>query len=490
MLAGATAAGLSAALVFGHATNTTVDTQIQLAAAVIGVGGRGDPTAARIETKLNGLDTAAVSHPYTYVPVHYPASFFIDSSVAAGVPVLDDAIKTSAADPTNAPDPTRPVIVVVGYSEGTIVAENEKRNLATDPDAPPPTQLSFLMIASPNVPNGGIFGRFPNLNLLIVSSNGPAQPSKYDTTYVTNEYDPYADFPAYFNPFSLANSLAAVVYVHPDKYYDDADLATAPTPKVVTNAAGGKDTYYFIPAEHLPLLQLPRDISAAFGLTPLTEPFISAIEPVLRVLVDMGYTDRVNANPEVPTRFSLITPAGKIVEAVVAMPGAVAEGASNFVDGFTPAAPASTPSINAASDPPAPQRQSNGANAEPPAKDPEPRSVNPPSDPPNAAPRSEPQQSNPPQSTPPSPDPKPTRPSPFTLDKKVPPPSSKTNATQPGGRWANAVRDALTGLSPEKPKPPQSSTPAKPSTPQSDTDPAAQGPASQGPSTQGQPGAA
>ena len=125
-------------------------------------------------------------------------------------------------------------LLVVGYSEGAIVAEKVRRDLdPTDPGAPPinpdgpdPDKpgLLFVMIASPNIGNGGIFARFPDLAIpFFVTSNGPAQPSPYDTTYVTNEYDPYADFPAYFNLLSLANTLVAIAYVHPDQYYDNVD---------------------------------------------------------------------------------------------------------------------------------------------------------------------------------------------------------------------------------------------------------------------------
>ncbi len=38
-------------------------------------------------------------------------------------------------------------------------------------------------------------------------------------------------------------------------------------------------------------------LAAAMGLTPFTEPVLSAVEPLLRVLVDMGYTDRLNLDP-------------------------------------------------------------------------------------------------------------------------------------------------------------------------------------------------
>ncbi|HZQ33399.1 MAG TPA: PE-PPE domain-containing protein [Mycobacterium sp.] len=325
-------------LVFGHATDNTADSPpLKLASAVIGIGGRGDPTAANIPNKLNGT---VVPNGYSYVPVDYPAGFDIDNSVAAGVPVLDQKIAQNY-DPN---DPTNK-IVVVGYSEGTLVAENEKRNLVAGANPPSTSQLSFVMIASPNVPNGGIFGRFPTLNLFIVSSNGPAQPTAYNTTYVTNEYDPYGDFPAYFNPVSLVNSLFAVEYVHPDQYYDSVDYnpytGTGTTPvivKTVTNSAGGHDTYVFVPAEHLPLLAPIRQFASATGTTVLTEPILSAIEPLLRVLVDMGYTDRQNLNPGTPTTFSLITPPGNIIGAVVATPGALAQGATNLVGGVTSAA--------------------------------------------------------------------------------------------------------------------------------------------------------
>ncbi len=55
ILLSTTATALSTVLVFGHATNNTVDSsQVQLAAATIGIGGRGDPTAANIPNKLRG----------------------------------------------------------------------------------------------------------------------------------------------------------------------------------------------------------------------------------------------------------------------------------------------------------------------------------------------------------------------------------------------------------------------------------------------------
>jgi hypothetical protein len=537
VLASAMAAGVSAALVFGHATNTTADTsQVQLAASVIGIGGRGDPTASNIPNKLHrdpitgDADGTIIPRPGydpAPIPVNYPAGFDIDNSVAAGVLVLHREI-------INRPGET---LLIVGYSEGALVAERERRNLAANPGNTDPEDISYIMIASANLPNGGIFARFPNLNLLIVSSNGAAQPTASDTTYYTNEYDPYADFPAYFNPFSLLNSLAAVFYVHPDAYYDTVDPdAPDPIVKTVTNPAlGSTDTYIFVPAKHLPLLQLPRDISAAFGLTALTEPFISAIEPVLRVLVDMGYTDRENLNPEVPTTFSLITPPAKIGEAIGKLPGAIAEGAQNFVEGIGGVTSAETPSstpfstawkpanslqVETLSGPQAPQQrsiindqtdlsaagtlsqtppQTNGSSNAQSNLETNPQ-TNGSSDPQTnsssnlqSSPQSNLQtnaSSNSAQSTSPATTSTPTSPStpsgpqtgqlgelsPFSLDKKDAPtddPNGTTStATKPGGRLANTVSDTITGLLGGKPKP---SSPSTPSSPQSDTDTPAQG---------------
>jgi hypothetical protein len=482
LLLSITAAAVSTVLVFGHATNNTVDSpQVQLAASTIGIGGRGDPAAARIPDKLQGQVVTD-----NYIPVNYPASFFIDSSVAAGVPVLDTAIRTRSNQSCNDPADC-PFLIVVGYSEGTIVAEKVRRGLdPSQPDAPPADGLLFVMIASPNVPNGGIFSRFPHLTIpFFVTSNGPAQPSPYPTTYVTNEYDPYADFPAYFNPLSLLNTLLAIAYVHPDQYYDnidydplsgtgDPDLLIKTVPK--EGDPDLKDTYVFVRAAHLPLLAPARQIFGALGLTPFTEPVLSVVEPVLRLLVDMGYTDRENLNPEKHVPFSLFTPRARIIETIAKVPGALGQGVNNFATegGAIPApvaptiAPTNSPSINAKSLPQEPQESL--VNNEPPsagATDPAP-----------------PQTPSGSSSTPPTVPPV----SPLTEtgptlgkvtedgNKVAPNPSTKTTA--PKKNLLTQLADTLTGLFSPKKKP-ESSTPS--------TEPDNSAPTGSTPQSEGQP---
>jgi hypothetical protein len=331
------AAGISSALVLGQATNTNM--LVQLTNTVMGVGGLGDFTGIRVPNKLNGT---VVPSTYGYEGINYPADLTLSDSAKAGQPNLHNAITSRSAEQ---------FLIVTAYSEGTLVAELERRKLQelNPTDAPPNTQVQFVMIASPFAPNGGIFGRFPGIAIpVVVDGMGAGAPTRYDTTYLANEYDPYADFPAYFNPLSLLNTALAVRYSHPDQYYDA--IIPGVTPASVTtvhNSAGGYDTYVLVHSAYLPLLGPLREAAAAVGLTPFSEPVISAFEPLLRVLVDMGYTDRLNLDPATPTPFSLITPPHKILEALAAIPGALAEGLANFINGGSIAIAPANQNVNA-----------------------------------------------------------------------------------------------------------------------------------------------
>jgi hypothetical protein len=342
------AAGISSALVLGQVTNGNL--LVQLTNTVIGIGGRDDSMSIRVPDKLSGT---VVPGSYFYEGINYPASLALSDSARDGLPKLHTAITTRSAEE---------FLIVTGYSEGAMVAELERRRLQAlgASTAPSNTELSFVMIGAPFTPNGGIFGRFPGISIpVIVDGMGAGAPTRYDTTYVTNEYDPYGDFPAYFNPLSLLNSALAIRYSHPDQYYDA--IIPGVTPANVTtvhNGAGGYDTYVLVHSEYLPLLGPLREAAAAAGLTPFAEPVISAFEPLLRVLVDMSYTDRLNLDPATPTPFSLITPPHKFLEALAAIPGALAEGLANFINGGQIAIAPANQHLNALSAPPAPTADS------------------------------------------------------------------------------------------------------------------------------------
>src|SRR3954469_9978177 len=165
------AAGISSALVLGQATNSNM--LVQLTNTVIGVGGLGDFTGVRVPNKLNGT---VVPSTYGYEGVHYPADLTLSDSAKAGLPILHTAITSRSAEQ---------FLIVTAYSEGTLVAELERRKLqALDPTgAPLNTQVHFVMIASPFAPNGGIFGRFPGIAIpIVVDGMGAGTPTRYDTT--------------------------------------------------------------------------------------------------------------------------------------------------------------------------------------------------------------------------------------------------------------------------------------------------------------------
>ena len=339
----AAAGGLSGVLVFGHSLNYTAQLDPALAAAVFGVGGRGDPGSVNVPNKLGGEIGPGFTGTFAYKPISYPADFNFQTSTNHGVKVLKPRVISTSGD-----------VQVTAYSEGTLVAEQVKRELAAADYPGGAGQVTFLLIASPYVPNGGLFARFPGFTIPgVVPVFSAAEPTEYDSTYVTNEYDPYADFPAYFNPLSLANSLLAVQYAHPDTYYDNID-PTATTPgnytTTVTNSAGGTDTYVLVYNPQLPLFGPIRQLEAAVPeLKPLIEPLVSAVEPLTRVFVDMGYTDRTNENPQTPTAFSLITPPANVIGAAEKVPGAIGQGVQNLLAGHdvTPVPPAKTTTVPA-----------------------------------------------------------------------------------------------------------------------------------------------
>ena len=321
-LAGVAAAGLSTALVLGQSATSTV--MLDLAAnTVITAGGLFDTKGERVQNKLRGT---VIPEDYDSVGVLYPATTNLSGSRDAGAIALNDLILLHAADQS---------IIVASYSEGTLVAEKQKRNLQMLTEGfPDPNQLSFVSIASPFAGNGGIFARFPGVGIPgVVDPMGPAVPSRYATTYHTNQYDTYGDFPAYFNPLALLNAALGIRYTHPDPAYDPLSPNAPRYVTTVPKGGGNTETYILYYTKQLPLLGPLRDIAAFTGTTAFTEPFLSAIEPLLRVLVDMAYTDRVNAKPNAVTPFSFITPLDKFVEALNAVPGALNQGLQNFLSG-------------------------------------------------------------------------------------------------------------------------------------------------------------
>jgi len=234
-----------------------------------------------------------------------------DQSVRGGVTDLEQAM---AAHPND-------YLVIYGYSQGAIVANFEKQKLADQyPEGTEAPDIDFVLSGDPNLPNGGIASRFAGLYIPIldVSFNGPAPTdTQFDTVEILRQYDGFSDFPLYpLNLVSTANALLGALYVHP---YDlEPSLADPGTPPPIHTKHGDTD-YYFFETEDLPLFGPLRTLG-------VPEPVIDVVEPVVKVVVDLGY-DR-SIPPGEPTPARLIPPINP-VKVAADLVNAVGEGVNN-----------------------------------------------------------------------------------------------------------------------------------------------------------------
>lgn len=258
-------------------------------------------------TAFQGLFTPEGLYPLTGVK-----SLPLNISVDQGLTILDNAIKAQLGLP--APPGTTNSVTVLGYSQSSIIASLEMRNLANpllNPNPPAWNQLSFTLLANQMNPNGGIFARFPGLSLpsLGIEFYG-ATPS--DTIYPTNiftiQYDGYADFPRYpINLLADLNAFAGIQFVHGTHPqldpahlpagYDLVELPTSPGYNGVTH-------YYMITTPDLPILKPLRFIPL------IGDPIADLIEPNMRYLINLGYGDGhygYSTSPaDIPTPFGIL----------------------------------------------------------------------------------------------------------------------------------------------------------------------------------------
>ncbi|WP_280833863.1 PE-PPE domain-containing protein [Mycolicibacterium frederiksbergense] len=264
------------------------------------------------------LDPLVNALKWVPTPEHFwPATglndLTFDTSVARGVLSLNFDVLTTPGSK-----------VVFGYSQSANIATREKRNLAElaamGAAVPPADELSFVLVANPNRPNGGILSRFEGLYIPIlgVSFDGATPNDGYATIDVAREYDLIADFPKYpLNLLADLNALFGYVYLHGNY---GSSVVNLNDPTSYQSYTSGNTTYYLIHTEHLPLLQPLRDIG-------VPAPLLDLVEPTLRVLIDLAY-DRTPANMAVPTRAQLI-PHIDVVKLVSDLAAAVTEGVHN-----------------------------------------------------------------------------------------------------------------------------------------------------------------
>ena len=243
-----------------------------------------NPAAVQFAELFHGsLNTAG----NTVVLLNYPATLgllswltqgvgspTVNESVAVGVQNLDASIKAAkAANPTGQID-------VVGLSQGSIVGSQEASSLlAQGYDA---SGITFTLAGNPDRPNGGLATRLPFPvtipGVLTVGGTVLATPppsTGVQVVDVTNQFDPFADAPAYLlNPVAVANWLVAlaVALAGPSRVSmlsnQHGYASTSPTDPtaIVTTSGNLTDVLIPSPVGQLPLTQPLLIIGVPAGL--------------------------------------------------------------------------------------------------------------------------------------------------------------------------------------------------------------------------------
>ncbi|MDA2894888.1 PE-PPE domain-containing protein [Mycolicibacterium sp. BiH015] len=236
-------------------------------------------------------------------------------SLEGGAAALSLAVEANENDHT----------VIYGLSQGAGVANVVKRRLAeqyaTGPESETP-DIDFVLTGDPNLPNGGLMSRFPGLYVPILDllfNGAAATDTPFDTVEITRQYDGFTDFPLYpINLLADLNAVLGIVYLHTN-FFDVSLPAEEPSKSPAYRGSHGDSSYYFFETQDLPLFAPLR----MFGFP---EPLIDVVEPVVRVLVELGYDRTIPQWEPTPARlFPRLDPAKVLTD----LGAAIGEGFDN-----------------------------------------------------------------------------------------------------------------------------------------------------------------
>ena len=165
---------------------------------------------------------------------------------------------------------TAPPTMVVGFSQGAMIATEWMLEYGETAWAPTPADLSFVLMANPQRKYGGVRPVYD------IEDPTPSD-NAYRVLDIAMEYDGAADVPDnLFNLLAVANAIAGFQHIHIDGY-DDVDLDSSE--KLVW--IDGNTTYVLIRSQNIPLLQPLRNI----GLDALAD----ALNDPLKRIIDSAY---------------------------------------------------------------------------------------------------------------------------------------------------------------------------------------------------------
>ena len=199
-------------------------------------------------------------------------------------------------------------VTIIGLSAGALVADEQLKRLLTDPNAPDKSKLKFVVVADSS---RSTFNQNRYDNVLNYQYSTPAE-TKYDTIVVVAEYDGFADFPdRAWNIVAVANAYVGEFLNHVPSVFTDLSTVAPSDITATTNSLGGVTTKYFIPSEHLPLVELL--------------PFLEPQEASLKQIVDSAYIrNDAKSAAAAPAPAAAVAVANTADAAAIAAPEAVA----------------------------------------------------------------------------------------------------------------------------------------------------------------------
>ena len=234
----------------------------------------------------------------TLFPLTTPAEFWpitglddlpFDQSITTGLQLLTAELEAQIAAAATEP------VVFFGNSQSATLLTLAKGTLA-DLGALDKSRLIFVLLANPNRPNGGLMARAAPTSVPdsgVTAAVATPTDTGIATIDITFQYDAVADYPAYPSNFlSVLNTLAGA-RIHSGSTttlngYTEAEL-TAAISDPANRQIYGDTMYITIPAKSLPLVDLLRTFGAENRLSNFTTPIADLIEPMMRLLVELGY---------------------------------------------------------------------------------------------------------------------------------------------------------------------------------------------------------
>ncbi len=295
---------------------------------------------------IGHLDPAFAAPVTNAVAVVTPEEFFpigpltLDKSVAEGRANLDRCVVGSAdcvfnddaavlAEVGSVAPQLGDSFLVFGYSQSSVIASLAKQDLIDDYQPGDPA-VSFMLIANPMRPNGGVLMRgkgWPTIPILGISFSGasptdsallPDGSYAYPTVDIARQYDGLGgDFPVRpLNLIALLNALMGYGLLH-------GETVNVPFDQARYQGREGDTSYYLIETDIVPLLQPLESF--------IPKPILMAIDAPLRVIIEDAYDREIS--PGTPTSFSwwpVNDLFGMAVKLIKSLPVAV----DNFFEGF------------------------------------------------------------------------------------------------------------------------------------------------------------